>query len=60
MHSNWLIKIWTDDNIQELNFDNGDIFDKADNYGVKSDILIYLNIIIIYTKDITFYMVRSK
>ena len=41
MHSNWLIKIWTDDNIKELYFDNRDIFDKADNYGMKSDILRY-------------------
>ena len=32
MHSNWLIKIWTDDNIKELYVDNRDIFDKADNY----------------------------
>ena len=41
MHSNWLIKIWTDDNVKELYFDNRDIFDKADNYGMKSDILQY-------------------
>jgi hypothetical protein len=39
MHSNWLIKIWTDDNIKELYFDNRDIFDKADNYGMKRIVL---------------------
>ena len=41
MHSNWLIKIWTDDSIKELYFDNRDIFDKADNYAMKSYMLQY-------------------
>ena len=41
MHSNWTLKLWTDENIKDLNFDNRDIFDKADNYGMKSDILRY-------------------
>jgi len=41
IHSNWTLKLWTDENIKDLNFDNRDIFDKADNYGMKSDILRY-------------------
>jgi hypothetical protein len=41
MHSNWTLKLWTDENIKDLNFDNRDIFDKADNYGMKSDTLQY-------------------
>ena len=41
MHSNWLVKVWTDDNIKELYVDSRDIFDKADNYGMKSDTLQY-------------------
>jgi len=41
VHSNWLIKVWTDDSIKDLYIENRDKFENADNYGMKSDILRY-------------------
>lgn len=40
-HSDWIVKVWTDDSIKDFYIENRDKFDNADNYGMKSDILRY-------------------
>ena len=40
LHPNWEFKIWTDQNIKELNLDN-QFVDKARSYVLKSDLLRY-------------------
>lgn len=38
-HPDWTYILWTDDDIQYLNLSNRDLFEKASNFGEKSDIL---------------------
>jgi len=40
-HPSWTIKIWTDADVTEFNLQNKAAFDRAQNYGEKSDIFRY-------------------
>ncbi len=40
-HPGWEYKLWTDDDIASLKLENGDLLERAVNYGQKSDILRY-------------------
>lgn len=41
LHPDWEYKLWTEQEIKELNLVNKLFYDKADNYGKKSDIARY-------------------
>lgn len=38
-HPDWEIKLWTNEDVATMELENQDIFDRAVNYGMKSDIL---------------------
>ena len=38
-HPDWEYKLWTDETVKEITLINQELFDKAKNYGEKSDIL---------------------
>lgn len=39
MGRNWMYKLWTDEDVAEMELYNQEFYDATDNYGVKSDIL---------------------
>jgi len=39
MERGWLYKLWTDEDVAQMNLYNQEFYDATDNYGVKSDIL---------------------
>ena len=41
LHPEWVYILWTDDMIKDLKIHNRELFEKAKNYGQKSDILRY-------------------
>lgn len=40
-HPDWEYKLWTDEDVPELNLSNQMVYDSISNYGAKSDILRY-------------------
>ena len=41
MHPEWTVKVWTEADLDQFNLKNKEAFDKATNYGEKSDIWRY-------------------